>query len=100
MPLTAKQVYVEVGKLRLLGPTSTSPGTFILDDFPNLDNAEEGATKIEDPIIAGRILPTNELYKEGAFRLVMKFSANYPFKPPEVHFDTPIYHLNVDKDGE
>ncbi|CAF1011100.1 unnamed protein product [Rotaria sordida] len=100
MPLTAKQAWVEVNKLRLLGPTGNSPGIFIVDESPFQQEQEAAAAESQDPVIAGRILPTSDIYKEGAYRLEMRFSPGYPFKPPEVRFATPIYHLNVDKDGE
>ena len=38
-------------------------------------------------------------YKGGLFYLKVLFPDNYPVKPPEVRFITPIYHVNVnDKD--
>ena len=38
-------------------------------------------------------------YKGGLFDLKVLFQGNYPVKPPEVRFITPIYHVNVnDKD--
>ena len=37
----------------------------------------------------------NTSYKDGLFFLCAKFPEEYPIKPPEVYFLTPIYHLNV-----
>ncbi|CAM4808348.1 unnamed protein product [Rotaria magnacalcarata] len=99
MPISAPQVWKELTRLRLLGPNGQSPGIFIVDESPfKEEDGEEATASDEHDFIAGRILPTADIYKEGAYRLEMKFSSEYPFKPPEVRFTTPIYHLNVDKD--
>ena len=39
--------------------------------------------------------PRDTPYKDGIFFLTLKFPENYPSNPPEVTFDTPIYHINV-----
>lgn len=98
MPITAKKAWVELSRLKLLAPAGNSSGIFIVDEDPFQEQAASAKSSYD--FIAGRILPTSETYKDGAYRLEMKFSNEYPFKPPEVRFTTPIYHLNVDKDGE
>lgn len=42
--------------------------------------------------------PPESPYSEGNFKLKFVFPENYPFKPPEVKFITPMYHPNVKKD--
>ena len=39
--------------------------------------------------------PSDTPYAGGLFYLKVKFPDNYPTKPPEVSFLTPIYHINV-----
>ncbi len=100
MPLTAKQVFTEVTRLKLLGPNGNSSGIFIVDETPFEEGEAAATVDPKSTYITGRVLPSSNIYKEGAYRLSMKFADGYPFKPPEVRFTTPIYHLNVDKDGE
>ena len=39
--------------------------------------------------------PNDSPYKGGFFRLFIKFQKTFPMTGPEVTFDTPIYHLNI-----
>ena len=99
MPFTMKQVWAEVTKLKLLGPTTNNEGIFVIEE----DSCQQEELVVEatqDFLIAGRILPTSDIYKDGSYRLEMKLSSEYPFKPPQVRLTTPIHHINVDKDGE
>lgn len=38
-------------------------------------------------------------YEGCTFRLGLRFTGEYPFKPPAVRFDTPCFHPNVDTHG-
>ncbi|CAF5043983.1 unnamed protein product, partial [Rotaria sp. Silwood1] len=39
-------------------------------------------------------------YVNGRFYLSLKFSSDFPFKPPEIKFVTPIYHPNISIKGD
>ncbi|KAM3133276.1 Ubiquitin-conjugating enzyme E2 4 [Paramecium bursaria] len=44
--------------------------------------------------------PAESPYAGGIFKLEAKLANNYPFKAPEIHFITPIFHPNVSQQGE
>lgn len=43
--------------------------------------------------------PPDTPYEDGHFVLKVEFSANHPFKPPIVLFDTKVYHPNINESG-
>ena len=43
--------------------------------------------------------PSGTPYEGGVFRLVIKFPDEFPFRPPNVTFETKIYHPNIAADG-
>ena len=56
----------------------------------------------EDELTFWRILmrgPDETPYTGGVFELYMQFPKDYPQKPPEMRFVTPIYHCNINANG-
>mmetsp|Transcript_22655 Transcript_22655/g.77068 ORF Transcript_22655/g.77068 Transcript_22655/m.77068 type:complete len:170 (+) Transcript_22655:114-623(+) len=43
--------------------------------------------------------PPDTLYEGGFFQATMKFPPEYPNRPPELRFETEIWHPNVYQDG-
>jgi ubiquitin-conjugating enzyme E2 D/E len=39
-------------------------------------------------------------YAGGRFHLTIDFPSDYPFKPPEIRFTTPVFHPNISAKGE
>lgn len=47
----------------------------------------------------GTLLKPPEPYSGGIYKLKITIPPDYPFKPPHIVFDTPIFHPNISQDG-
>ena len=57
---------------------------------------------VRDRVNIWRIIlcgPKESMYEKGTFLLYAVFPDKYPNAPPEIRFQTPIYHCNVTDDG-
>ena len=43
--------------------------------------------------------PTDTPFEGGTFFLNIKFTNDYPFKPPQCKFETKVYHPNIHHGG-
>ncbi|TPX39089.1 hypothetical protein SeMB42_g06471 [Synchytrium endobioticum] len=68
--------------------TSSPPG---ISAFPNSDSLLTWTATVEGP--------KTSAYENLSYKLSMKFPHNYPYAPPMVKFETPMYHPNVDMSG-
>jgi ubiquitin-conjugating enzyme E2 D len=44
--------------------------------------------------------PNDTPYENGVFYLTININKEYPFSPPMVKFNTPVYHPNISNSGE
>ena len=81
----------------------------LLTDFKRInqsqDNEDEGvlATPHEDDIMIWDCImfgPENSVWENGVFKLEMKFTEEYPNKPPHVLMKTKVFHPNFYVNGE
>ncbi|CAM4840254.1 unnamed protein product [Rotaria magnacalcarata] len=91
-----RRLYREIQQLKKL-----SSSIFLLDYDPFSDDDESltGSKAVPSLLIAGRILPTSEPFRQRSFRISITLTPEYPFEPPAVRFLTPIYHPNIMENG-
>jgi ubiquitin-protein ligase len=96
-----KKLYTDITRLRLLDRDSADV-RFRLQQSPftgDEDEEELLPEKREDYVITGQIFPTSEIFRERSYLIEMKLTKTFPLDPPEIRFLTPMYHPNIDKDG-
>ena len=74
-----------------------------MQELSNDANANISAGPVDDDNIfawsATMIGPKDSPYEDGIFLLKINFPNNYPFKPPQITFDTKIFHPNISSSG-
>ncbi len=97
-----KKLYTDITRLKLLD-TDDAEVRFRLKESPfsgNEDDEQLAADKRAEYIVTGQIFPNSDMYRERSYLIELNLTRNFPANPPEVRFLTPIYHLNVDKEGK
>lgn len=63
-------------------------------------NCSAGPVDDDLTLWKGQIIgPSGSPYEGGIFQLSIKYPQQYPFRPPEIKFNTPVYHPNINKGG-
>jgi len=76
----------------------------IFNEYKDINNNDYGLSAHmteEDPTKWTIIFfgPSETSFENGVFKLVINFKGKYPFEPPMCHFQTKIYHPNIDISG-
>lgn len=82
--MSLKRLQKELKELTIDPPVNCSAGTVG-------DNIMKWSATI--------IGPEKTPYEGGIFKLSINFSAEYPFKPPKIKFETRIFHPNINSYG-
>jgi ubiquitin-protein ligase len=98
----AEQLHKDPNKLNHIAPTGSLKR--IVKELTNYQANPHPFVSIypcEDMTLWKILLlgPQKTPYEGGLFQLYAKFPSDYPFKPPEVRFVTPIYHCNMNSQG-
>ena len=97
-----KRLYTDITKLKLLDRDSAEV-RFRLEKSPFNDEEDDGEMqnrKLEEHVVVGQIFPKSNIYNERSFSIEIILPRTFPMDPPKVRFLTPIYHINVGKDGK
>ena len=87
---------LSTAKKRLLNDFKHIKESQETDDESVLASPHEDDIMVWDCVIFG---PENSVWENGVFKLTMKFSEQYPNKPPEVKMITKVFHPNFYVNG-
>ena len=93
-----KRLWLDVNGLRSFDYVSPESRIFKLDVSP-FDEDDESDLPVHCQII-GRIFPSSHIYNKVAYQIQIDVPPSYPFESPSVRLLTPIYHPNVNNDGQ
>ncbi|CAF0999583.1 unnamed protein product [Didymodactylos carnosus] len=62
------------------------------EHITNIKLVDQSNFRVWEAIVEG---PTDTPYEGGRFKILIEFPAEFPFKPPIVSFNPPVYHPNV-----
>nr|CDS26006.2 ubiquitin conjugating enzyme E2 [Hymenolepis microstoma] len=86
----------------LMAVASTTQRSFFKDVqhlYQTIDSSTDGQAALElvdDTSVRISLCPKSGCNAHATFYVNIKHSSTYPLKPPEVSFDTPIFHPNID----
>jgi len=112
-PDLAKKAVVDVASIGQNVPTSTASTKRLLKELQGVATGSEGVWMhsgegvhvfpAPDNLHFWRALiegPAGSPFEGGVFALNVIIPANYPFSPPQITFETPIYHCNMNDSGK
>nr|CDS26004.1 ubiquitin conjugating enzyme E2 [Hymenolepis microstoma] len=86
----------------LMAVASTTQRSFFKDVqhlYKTIDSSTDGQAAVEfvdDMSVRISLCPKSGCNAHATFYMTITCSSAYPLKPPEVSFDTPIFHSNID----
>jgi ubiquitin-protein ligase len=66
------------------------------EGITNIEAVDPNDAKVWRALFHG---PQGSAYEGGKFKILIEFPPAFPFKPPTVRFDPPLFHPNVYEDG-
>ena len=99
------------GEELVLKPTISNPGPTAADlrlegEFRDLDDLPSNVqikriidTDPKNFWVMFDLTKEDSLWKGGKYKFTVTVENEYPHKPPKVHCDTPVYHPNIDTEG-
>lgn len=86
--------------LRSIGPNTAASAKFVYEG-PDAESREvvEATTQGKWLVVFGSLLPKPTWYGTRPVKVTITFDTQYPIEPPTIRLITPLFHPNVDDDG-